>query len=529
MAPLAHAPRTAVRWQQILVHRSPGGQPRGPPHLPARWVAPVAPLLRSPAQRCCARPPRAGAAPPGARCRVGTAPTRGAPPAPRRPLADRPAQPRCAHHHPTTARCGPARPPAASREGAGGEPQQPERAAAADVARQLKQLAASGAPPDRQRLQALTLQLHEQLPHLSTHQLSRAASTLARLGWRPGATLAALCSSALARLDAFGTPDLVWLVWALGRLQYSTSLSKKLAKEALGLLLERHARQQQQAQQQALSELDAASLLWACARLGYRNDLLLEPLLELLLARHSPYQQQQQQQQGQAPGARTAANVVWACARLGLQHRQLQDWAQAAELEQAAPQAVANIVWGLWKLGEGGRAPAAAAGCCGAALPSALGRPRAAGPRLCSRAGAAACPPAPRAERAAALPPAAGRRPSPALVATALSHLQACAGRCAAAAAAAAAVAARHACHPPAERQRRPAGPWSRPRPALCVAQPRLALLPAPSWPQVPARGAQQPGVHPGQAGRSAGSWHARGRGPGAGGAAAAAAAHMPV
>jgi hypothetical protein len=262
----------------------------------------------------------------------------------------------------------PARPPAASQDGAGGDPQ-PERGAADLVARQLQQLAASGAPHDRAQLQALTLQLHEQLPHLSTHQLSRAASTLARLGWRPSATLAALCSSALERLDAFGTLDLVWLLWALGRLQYSTSLSKKLAKESLALLLERQARQpapprgagaqpphQQQApQRQGLSELDAASLLWACARLGYRNDLLLEPLLELLLAQHSPYQQQrqqQQQQQGRAPDARTAANVVWACARLGLQQRQLQDWAQAAELEQAAPQAVANIVWGLWKLGE---------------------------------------------------------------------------------------------------------------------------------------------------------------------------------
>jgi hypothetical protein len=296
------------------------------------------------------------------------------------------------------------------------------------VASQLKQLATSGAPPDRLQLQALTLQLHQQLPHLSTHQLSRAASTFARLNWKPSVTLRALCGEALARLGAFGTLDLVWLLWALGKLQYSTSLSKRLAKDSLGLLLERQEGQERQeqggGQQGGLSSIDAASLLWACGRLGYRNDLLLEPLLELLLEQHSPYQrrQAQAQGQGQAPDARTAANVVWACARLGLQHKQLQDWAESAELGGATPQAVSNIVWGLWKLGglPAPRLPAPRCHACGRRQ-----QPPAAALRAPLAAASAA------AQRA--LPPsaplAAGRRPSPALVSTATAHLQACASR----------------------------------------------------------------------------------------------------
>lgn len=192
----------------------------------------------------------------------------------------------------------------------------------------------------------MTLQLHDNLHHLSTHQLSRLTHNFARVNWRPGLTLKAIIFTSLACLPAYTTLDLVWLLWSLGKLQYSTSASKKLMKDSLALLVDSL---QQQDQQQTLSSIDIASLLWSCARINYRNDLLLEPLLDVLMARHSFYQQKQEQAPG--PDARTVSNVVWACAKLGLQHRQLQEWAQATDLSQANAQAVSNIIWGLWKLG----------------------------------------------------------------------------------------------------------------------------------------------------------------------------------
>ena len=101
---------------------------------------------------------------------------------------------------------------------------------------QLKELAAQPRP-DRQQLQDVTLQLHGHLALLSTHQLSRVATTFARLNWRPGITLRAIAGRALERLPDFHPSDLVWLLWAMGKLQYDTQAAKKLAKESLALLL----------------------------------------------------------------------------------------------------------------------------------------------------------------------------------------------------------------------------------------------------------------------------------------------------
>ncbi len=215
-------------------------------------------------------------------------------------------------------------------------------------------------------------QIEQCCPRLTACHVSHITVTLAKLRWAQPLALYALVQRGLELLpDGWQRGDLVWMAWALGKLQYQAAVAKKLLKGALEALQpidaagasidfddmaraeapQRYQRRQQQQQRQQRKDAEASAqgdlgqlvtVLWACGRCQNGSRELQQRLLKRI-CRHP----------GRAD-ARIVSNVAWACGRLGLGDADATAWiAREAEgcWHSCSMQALSNTSWGLWKLG----------------------------------------------------------------------------------------------------------------------------------------------------------------------------------
>ena len=210
------------------------------------------------------------------------------------------------------------------------------------------------------------------LPLLRQLQASAAAAAAAAGGPSPasgaGSTSGADDTSALGAWGEAGSGGAASRPWTLREVRsalallaavgYDGPMAASLVKLGVGELLRAHHVAATAASRRSSSEAgaegegallgaeDMTQLLWVCVALRYRGGAVLRPLLQLLLLVPAPQ-----------VSVRAAAQAVWAAARLGVVGERLVRWALAAcqgqgKLAAAPPQSLANLCWGLGKLGE---------------------------------------------------------------------------------------------------------------------------------------------------------------------------------
>lgn len=204
---------------------------------------------------------------------------------------------------------------------------------------------------DRQELLRLTAALDAALPSLRAKDVTTVALSFARLGWKPSLTLGAMVRFALDRLGEFAPGSLVWFLWSLGRLRYATPAVQRLLSAAAGRVV-----LQLSEDRGSFTADQLCTVCWVLGRCSFRGVHAMNQLAAALVAH---------------PGRgelwpSLVSNAVWAFARLGRPNEELASWAAGmlqTTADKAAPQALANTAWGLWRMGARQRA-------CHARLPS---------------------------------------------------------------------------------------------------------------------------------------------------------------